>query len=271
MELTFLGCSDAQGVPRMACECAVCRGASLANHNRRSRSSVWLTADGHHALIDVSPDIRSQYVTHRNGVVPDVVFLTHAHNDHMGGLGDFGDYCFWNALNVPVVAAPEVMELVQDRYPYLKRRRGIEFVSATDYQLGAWHVTFHRTNHGYNGFSYAIVLQKPGQRWCYAVDAFDVPLPDLQPLMGADVLVMAATHWDESAAVRSHRSVYDVQEALALRHTLQPKRFVLTHLAHSIDWEAHTPLLPPGVELAYDGLRLTSQDIEGGHREHSDS
>ena len=37
---------------------------------------------------------------------------------------------------------------------------------------------------------------------------------------------------------------------------LGARRTVLTHLSHDVDHARHASLLPPGVELAYDGQRI---------------
>lgn len=38
---------------------------------------------------------------------------------------------------------------------------------------------------------------------------------------------------------------------------LQPRRAFLTHLSHSFDYQAVSATLPPNVQLAHDGLRVT--------------
>jgi phosphoribosyl 1,2-cyclic phosphate phosphodiesterase len=42
-------------------------------------------------------------------------------------------------------------------------------------------------------------------------------------------------------------------------HRVAPKRTLLTHISHELEHEATSARLPPGVELAYDGLKVPFQ------------
>ncbi|VTP60065.1 carbon-phosphorus lyase complex accessory protein [Serratia rubidaea] len=54
-------------------------------------------------------------------------------------------------------------------------------------------------------------------------------------------------------APRNHN---DLTRALEIQQHLRPPRTLLTHISHRLDaWLLDHPL-PPGVELAYDGLRI---------------
>ena len=46
----------------------------------------------------------------------------------------------------------------------------------------------------------------------------------------------------------------EVESALDVVNRLQPAKAYLTHMSHDLDHEATSKLLPPNVELAYDGL-----------------
>ena len=48
----------------------------------------------------------------------------------------------------------------------------------------------------------------------------------------------------------------NVEEALEVIDRLKPRRALLTHMSHQMEQEATNANLPPGVELAYDGLRV---------------
>ena len=45
-------------------------------------------------------------------------------------------------------------------------------------------------------------------------------------------------------------------ESLALVHQFQPRRAYFTHVCHELPHAETSAQLPPGVELAYDGLAI---------------
>ena len=58
LTLEFLGTGTSQGVPVIACSCAVC--TSSDPRDTRLRSSVLVRVDGKTLLIDAGPDLRAQ-------------------------------------------------------------------------------------------------------------------------------------------------------------------------------------------------------------------
>ena len=53
-----------------------------------------------------------------------------------------------------------------------------------------------------------------------------------------------------------HPTHLSLAEALEVAARVGAKRTLLTHLSHELPHEATSAALPPGVELAYDGLEL---------------
>jgi phosphoribosyl 1,2-cyclic phosphate phosphodiesterase len=54
LKVTFLGTGTSQGVPMIACECAVCK--STDSRDKRLRSSVLIETDDVNFVIDTGPD-----------------------------------------------------------------------------------------------------------------------------------------------------------------------------------------------------------------------
>ena len=86
MKCIVLGCGGSNGVPEVDCACYVC--ASGDHLNKRSRSSIYIeTQSGIRVLVDTSPDLHMRALRHGFSKI-DAVIYTHAHYDHIGGIGD---------------------------------------------------------------------------------------------------------------------------------------------------------------------------------------
>lgn len=252
-KLVFLGTSDAQGVPRMLCSCDVCKNAE--NKNIRKRPSAYVYSK-RNILIDASPDLREQFLTY-SIPIPDFLLITHAHNDHIAGLGDFADLCFWNNRNVLVVSPEDVIEILKQRYPYLIKRKGLRFVSCTSLNTDDYSITFHKVNHGHNGYSYGIKFKGKNHTWAYVPDAIHMTEQQLEPFFNMDLLVLGSSYWSEAHVIDQYkRSIYDAQEAIEVKKITKTKKLILTHLSHDIDIPKHQKILPSNVEFAYDGMCL---------------
>ncbi|MBS4207314.1 MBL fold metallo-hydrolase [Bacillus sp. FJAT-50079] len=264
--LTFYGTSDAQGVPRLLCGCHVCK--SVKPHNHRTRPSCEFNIDEQTFLIDISPDFRSQFQLYNNSHIPSTVLITHAHNDHVAGLGDFADLCYWNNKEVQIISPPDIINMLTNRFPYLVNRKGLTFVGTDQWANNgikiSFHrvnhgikISFHRVNHGHNGYSYGILVAKEnGYRWAYMSDSFDVLEDQWRPFYHLDLFIFGTSFWKENQP-RWKRSVYDVTEAFDINRMIEPKKMILTHLSHDIDIKKRTRELPKNMMFASDGLKIT--------------
>jgi len=252
--LTFLGTGDAPGTPRLHCGCAVCEGARKDPSLSRSRSSALIQGSGGRLLIDCGPDLRSQLEAQTTRRLPEDVLLTHAHHDHIGGIPDLSDACLWSGQKVVVHAPSVVIEEVQRRYPWVGRSLTFSAVDAA-WRWGSWGLSVWSVSHGANGRSHAYRFDRPPYAFAYCPDSFRLTEEELAPMQGVDLLVIGATHLDESMAPPERRSLYSVREIADLLPRLAARQAIITHMSHTVP-ASGLPALPAGMILARDGLEV---------------
>ena len=254
--LRFLGTSDSQGVPRWWCSCTVCEEARSEGVNARTRPSVILQGAGEVVLIDAAPELRTQLSLAGRSRV-DAAVITHAHNDHIAGITDLGDWTRWTGRSCPVYAADEVGEQLKARYGYLlseqsdyTARLSLRRIEGASRSFAGYRATAFRVPHGFNGWSYALRFDGGGATWAYMPDCLG--LVDLTPWRDLDLLVLGTSFYHETAPIET-RSVYDVLEASKLVEELKPRRVVFTHMGHGVDRRKRPPA---PATYAFDGLEL---------------
>ncbi len=251
--VTFLGTSDAQGVPRIACSCEVCEDSQQV----RTRSSLLVMIDEETILIDVSPDFRHQFLQYGDAKrLPTHVLITHAHNDHIAGLGDYSDLCYWQQLSSTLYAPPEVIETLERRFPYIQPQRGTAMVGTRQLTIKDVSIAFHPVSHGHNGMANAIVFTHDTFKWAYMPDSFRLRDEQKKPLFGCDHLIIGTSYYHETHTPTAKRSVYDVQEAVELAKELSIQKVTFTHLSHAVDRFRDGEYIPSHAQFAYDGKTI---------------
>src|SRR3954467_11004351 len=116
MEIVFLGTGTSQGVPMIACDCAVCTSADP--RNKRTRASIHVVMDGLHVQVDASPEFRVQCLREKITKL-DVFILTHGHADHITGMDDLRRFCdLRGGTALTVHTTEEGMARVLAMFPY---------------------------------------------------------------------------------------------------------------------------------------------------------
>src|SRR6185295_7712525 len=84
----------------------------------------------------------------------------------------------------------------------------------------------------------------------YSSDLHDLPKASVKALAGLDLWIVDALRY------MPHPSHFSVADALAWIERVAPARAILTNMHTDLDYEALRVSLPPGVEPAYDGMRI---------------
>ena len=250
MRLLFLGTGTSHGVPMIGCDCAVCR--SPDPRNRRARSSVLLRFGERHVLVDATAELRIQALAFGLRRI-DAVLLTHAHADHVSGLDDLRTFNIWQGESIPVYCSAETAATVRRQFAYIFD--GVAYPGKPNLDLHAIEGPFSLFGRTVvpltvpHGERFTVTAFRIG-RLGYVTDASAVPPEVRAALRGLDVLVLNALRH------RPHPAHLSLEEAVAVVQDLRPRRAYFTHIAHDLDHAAVNNDLPPGTQLAYDGLEL---------------
>ena len=248
MKAIILGSGTSTGVPMIGCHCRVCTSKDL--RDQRTRSSLLVRAQsGENILIDTSTDLRSQMIRERIDSV-DAVLFTHSHADHVNGIDDLRGFHFIHKQLVPCYGSAETINHLLSTFSYIFK--GLETAgyaplldahpAGDPFDLFDYRITPVPLLHGQgNSTGYRI------DDLAYLADCNDIPDTSLPLLNGLDILVIDALRYSP------HPGHFNIDGALEVIARLRPRRAILTHLTHEV---AHLDgaRLPPGVELAYDGM-----------------
>ena len=220
------------------------------------RPSVLLAHAGQTAVIDTTPDFRTQAL--RVGLERlDAVLFTHAHADHILGFDDIRPFNLRQKAALPVYASAETLATLKKTFAYVFD--GLPAISTIP------QVTVHEIDGPFDVIGTRIVpiparhggIGVLGFRFgsaAYLTDFSVLPESSKPLLAGLDDLVLDALR------DLPHPMHQTVEQALAVVTELQPKRAWFTHIAHELPHsETNARLIDagfPNVALAYDGLHF---------------
>ena len=116
IKVTFLGTGTSQGVPVIACKCAVCTSADV--RDTRTRTSILVETAKTRIVIDTGPDFRQQCLREKLNKL-DAVLFTHEHKDHIAGLDEVRAFNFINKMVMPVYATAQVNKALEREFAYI--------------------------------------------------------------------------------------------------------------------------------------------------------
>lgn len=254
MSLTVLGSGTSTGVPLIGCKCSVCR--SKDPKNKRLRASVWFEAHGKSFLVDTSTDLREQALRAKITHV-DAVLYTHPHADHVSGIDEMRAFNFLQKRPIPIYGNSWTIDELEARFPYIFRPTHVEGGGIP--RLIPHVFDPHTPTLPVEGVRVTPVPVPHGSKECvgyriedfaYITDCNEVPATARARLEGLEVLVL------DCVRLAPHATHLHLDAALDLIETLRPERAFLTHMGHELDYKKVTRMLPRGVALAYDGLKI---------------
>ena len=251
LTVTFLGTGTSSGVPMIACECAVC--TSTDKRDNRLRSSIMVQSDTTTIVVDTGPDFRYQMLRAKVKWLDGIVY-THSHKDHVAGLDDVRAFNFFTQQPVNIYASDMTQEVIIREFPYAfyeSKYPGLPDIQLNTIDLNpfvvgdipitpilVWHLKMPVFGFRFGNFT-------------YITDANRIDDEEREKIKGTEVLVLNALRKEK------HISHFSLEESIAVAQELQIPQTYITHLSHQMGLHAEVNAeLPPGVNLAFDGLVL---------------
>jgi phosphoribosyl 1,2-cyclic phosphate phosphodiesterase len=249
LRLTILGSGTSHGIPMIACDCPVCTSADP--RDRRTRASALFSFDGHHLLVDTSPELRLQCLACGVRHV-DAILYTHAHADHVVGLDDVRRFNWLQNQPLNVYADVATLRRIrtmfryafEDEPGYASAKPALRPVLITGpFDLLGRRVIPIPYQHG----KQTVLGFRIGDL-AYCPDCSFIPDDSRALLTGLEVFVL------DGLRRRPHPTHFNLEQAVEEAGRIGARRTYLTHIAHELLHAATNAELPPGIELAYDGL-----------------
>ncbi len=261
---TLLGTGTSTGVPIIGCTCRVC--TSRDPRDARTRTSAHVVAHTSagdvHVQIDAGPDFRAQAL--RAGLpAVDALVVTHHHFDHVVGLDDLRPFFYTNAVPAPVWALPASAAVLREMFGYVFDRAypGSSLLDLHETDGRTPFVVRSRTRPEaavaltpvLGGHGRVDVMGVRIGTLGYLTDVKEVPDATVAALRGVDALVL------DGLRPESHPTHLSFAEAAAIAARVGAPATWFVHMTHAVTHAEGDALLPPGVRLAYDGLRIETR------------
>jgi phosphoribosyl 1,2-cyclic phosphate phosphodiesterase len=208
---------------------------------------------GRFVLIDTTPDFREQAIRENIRQI-DAVLYTHTHADHILGIDDLRPLTYAHKPHkLPLYAKPEAADFIRSMFRY---------IFDADYKFGGLpQVELIPLNGPIDLFGArfepvpvihgeTVIFGYRFGSTAYLTDHSDIPEASYSQLQNLDILFLDALRH------KPHPTHSTVEQSLSVVNRVKPRRAFFTHICHDLPHRETNALLPPGVRLSYDGMKL---------------
>jgi phosphoribosyl 1,2-cyclic phosphate phosphodiesterase len=249
LKITFLGTGTSQGVPVIACNCAVC--LSKNPKDNRLRSSILIESDTTTIIVDTGPDFRYQMLRNHTQKL-DAIIFTHPHKDHIAGMDDVRAFNSKQKSAMEVFATEATQESLRREFYYIFsdfKYPGIPLINFNTIALDRFTVG-DITLQPIEVFHYKMpVLGFRVKDFTYITDAKTITDTEFEKIKGTKILVINALQ------IEKHISHFTLEEAIAFAKKVNAEQTYFTHISHKLGKHKDvSEELGSNIALSFDGL-----------------
>lgn len=264
--LTFMGTAAGCGVPSFFCDCPACTEARENPVLARGDCGIMIRGvddgEGHvpTLIVDTPPDARHQLL--REGIRRvDEILFTHAHFDHIGGLGEY-EYLVQlvQKRQMPTYGSKTALEGILGEFHYMDYCLDVHMLEPFEtHEFDGVRYTACPVTHAPGTYGY--LIETDGTKMFYASDTARLPKETAERVRGCDILAMDATFWKRNWSPNDHHSVQEcIEEGLELEAGTIYLTHMCMHYDEPITYAELVEFLKPyegRVVAALDGMTLS--------------
>jgi len=256
MKVTILGCGASTGVPAIGPNWGACDPNDP--RNRRRRASLLVEVGAVAILFDMSPDLREQLLD--AGVRRlDAVVMTHAHADHLHGIDEMRQLNQLMGAAIPLWGDGRTLAEIRRRFgyaldppaepggyykPVLEPRE----ITGPFAVRGVPLIPFAQDH----GFSTTLGFRIGSA--AYSTDVTQLDDAAFAALAGIELWIV------DCMRRTPHPTHSHLERTLGWIDRVRPRRAILTHMDHTLDYRSLSAELPLSVEPGRDGLAIELPD-----------
>ncbi len=275
VELLVLGSGTSAGVPVIGCDCDTCTSDDPRDRRLRTSCAVRFrdaAGDERLVLVDASPDLRQQALTHGLRRC-DAILFTHNHVDHVWGLDETRRFNVVMQGPIEIHADHHTMESLFRVYQHIFRREtnvNDSFVATlvpnvvdvgVPVDVHGLRCTPMEVLHGrlpvlawrFEALDAGggVAREQPGPLpLAWVTDVSSIPPETWPGLRGLRTLFL------DMLRERKHPTHFTVNEAVSAAERIGAERTWFIHMTHDLRHAELDPRLPEGMALAYDGMTV---------------
>jgi len=253
MKILFLGTSAGWPLPRLGCDCEICK--SKDPRDIRLRPAVLINDS---ILIDAPPDIYHQLTVF--SLQPSAIshlLLTHAHPDHILGFYDLTHLYNRKEKEPKLITTQEVLNGLRQTHRFSIAPFKPEIIVPKETMvIDNIKIALYPVHHNHTP-CYAIKM-KGEKIFLYIPDIKRLPRSERKPFRGVNLLVLDGSSLGKRGQTRIHQSI---EEGIRLAQELHPKLCYFTHIGHITGTHKDLEKFVQknggrNFHIAYDGLEL---------------